>query len=209
MLNSISRCMFRNMLVFLILVTISVSVTSYETNTRKALQSDAALYSSLGCFVFSFIFMFLCQIFNVNRKVKITSIILFGLSIIYFVSVGSSFSDPGSVMLALGVSIVLFTVLSFMSYENPMSKEGIRKWTTPLLSTLFILIIIIIINIFLHIEWLDFWLSIFIILLFSFLIVYDVSKFSYHCTGNDCCLDGTINLWLDFANIFMAMIGLR
>ena len=44
--------------------------------------------------------------------------------------------------------------------------------------------------------------SLLVLSLFSVFVVYDVNKFALHCEGAHCCEQGTVALWLDFANLF-------
>lgn len=204
-----ASCIYRNILVFVVCLTILVSIVTFNDQVKDAFQTSTMLYTSLGLFIGSFILLLGSKIWEARKQYKILFTIIFGLSTILFLANGCAYAEPGSVFIALILSIVLFTTLLIMASKNPLTMSKIKKWGIPLFTSLFGLIIILIANIFLQIQWLDLIISLCIVLLFSFMVVYDVSFYTKHCSGSDCCIDGTVNLWLDFANIFLGLLGLK
>ena len=78
-----------------------------------------------------------------------------------------------------------------------MAVGTIGRWTLPLMIVLLGTIVVMVANVFLGVGWLDLVIWNVILVLFSLFTYYDVSLFTRHCSGENCCLDGTVNLWLD------------
>lgn len=53
------------------------------------------------------------------------------------------------------------------------------------------------------------WIAPIACILFSFFVVYDINYFTRTCRGERCCEQGTVNLWLDFVNLFNNVLAMR
>lgn len=196
------KCIFRNLLVFVILLCIGVSSVTFSEKARDTLSTRTSFYVSLFAFILFFVLMLFARS-SVSHLFRSAAVIAFGLSTIFMLIVSASLTDdPASVLLALIFSVIFFSVMALRGIQDPLSATTLKNWFVPMIVALVVIIILMFSNLFLGLNWLDVGISICIVVLFAAWTLYDVSYFVYKCQGPNCCLDGTVNLWLDLANMF-------
>lgn len=112
----------------------------------------------------------------------------------------------GDVVTALVVSAGMFAGLALAGWTTRRDLSG---WGTFLLSTLWGLILAMVVNVFVGSTWLSLGISSAGVLLFSALIAYDVqtAKRSAHL-GQGAAVVCALSLYLDFLNLFTSILGL-
>jgi FtsH-binding integral membrane protein len=98
-------------------------------------------------------------------------------------------------------TLALFVTMTMtgLALDKPLKGGGVA------FLLLIGIIVVSVTNIFLRLRWLDVMISCVTVVVFSFLTAYDINKYGKFCAGQDCCSEGTIALWLDFANMFSAL----
>ena len=204
-----SRCIFRNVAAFLVVLLAGVvAVTAVPGAQDKIEEKDWILSLAIWLFVATFLALLVVRFSNPSKAWRVGTVAAFGISLAFMLTVSSAYGDPAAALMALAATFVLFGALAVIGLRSPLGKGKIAALALPLLLTLLGVIVVMVVNIFLGIAWLDVCIWLAVLVLFSFFTYYDVSLFARHCRGEDCCLDGTVNLWLDFANMFSALRGL-
>ena len=201
-----TRCIFRNMTVLAVVTTATILLVSNRPSYRLKLRQPEVKRRALAAFTVSFVALLATSVTNARRSLRALATLLFLGSSIFFLNVGAAMTAPGVGTLAAIVSVIIFTALTVYGVSNPLTEQQLASWSAPLFSALVALVLVSFVNAFiLHASWADLLISVVTVVLFSMYVVYDVNRFTRHCLGDDCCLQGTVNLWLDFANIFSGL----
>ena len=142
----------------------------------------------------------------------IVGILFFLYSMINGVSMSIIFGifELSSVIYVFGATALFFAVLAFYGYTT---KRDISRWGTLLYTTLFIGIIVSIVNLFVGNSILDLIVNWFILFVFFGLTIYDMNKIKN--LRNEGIIDenkvhiyGAMQLYLDFINIFLRILSI-
>ena len=104
---------------------------------------------------------------------------------------------------AFAMTSLVFGAMSFYSIKTTKDFTGYGK---PLMIALFVIIGFSILNIFLHNPWMHVAISGAVVVLFSILVIYDTQNIMRG--AYETPIDGAIALYLDFLNIFTALLQL-
>jgi modulator of FtsH protease len=104
---------------------------------------------------------------------------------------------------AFAMTSVVFAVMSFYAIKTTKDFTGYGK---PLMIALFVIIGFSILNLFLHNPWMAVGISGVVVLLFSFMVIFDTQNIMRGMYETP--IDGAIALYLDFLNIFTALLQL-
>jgi FtsH-binding integral membrane protein len=126
------------------------------------------------------------------------------LSSIFFVY------TTGSIVLSFFIAAVLFLSMAIYGF---VLKKDISGWGGVLFGALISLIVLMIINLFIRSSAFDFFISVFAIILFSGLTIYDnnvLKKFAREIRDKTTLARvsvlGALRLYLDFINLFLAIL---
>ena len=205
-MSEITKCIFRNVTSLLIVALILVICISHIPALRETLLLPSSMTAAMLIFISSIVLMILVQTQNMSSTMTRVTLGMFIISSMIFLCISAAYTSPHLAALSLILSIMIFGVMSVIGLKQPLIKTELQSWTTPLLLSLISILAISIINVaFVNVKWINLGVAIATVLVFSMFILYDVSFFTRHCSGTDCCIEGTVSLWLDFANIFQAM----
>lgn len=137
--------------------------------------------------------------------------------ILYSALTGISFSSLfayyslGSVVIAFGVTCIMFVVMAIIGHTT---KTDLSKFNGLILPALIGLIIASIINIFVASTMLDWIINYAGIIIFLFLIAYDMQKLRYYyqeglsnpSIEENIMIYGAFGLYLDFINLFIRLL---
>jgi len=163
---------------------------------------------SIGLFILEIALLF--GLFAVKRKPGINLVVMFsfvfmtGITIAPLLARTLGMSGGGAIVgNAFAMTSVIFGAMSFFAIKTTKDFSGYGK---PLMIALLVVIGFSIVNIFLGNPMLHIVISAAIVFLFSILVVYDtqnIIKGAYETP-----IDGAIALYLDFLNIFTALLQL-
>ena len=155
-------------------------------------------------------FALLFGLFAVKRKPGINLIVMF--SFVFMTGLMTAPLIAYTLGLAGGASIVgnAFAMTSFivagMSFFAVKTKADLTNYTKPLMIALFVIIGFSIVNLFLGSPILSVVISAAVVLVFSVMVVYDTQNIMNG--AYETPIDGAIALYLDFLNIFTALLQL-
>ena len=163
---------------------------------------------SIALFILEIALLF--GLFAVKRKPGINLVVMFafvfmtGITIAPLLSRTLGMSGGGAIVgNAFAMTSVIFGAMSFFAIKTTKDFSGYGK---PLMIALVVVIGFSIVNIFLGSPMLSIIISAAVVFLFSILVVYDtqnIIKGAYETP-----IDGAIALYLDFLNIFTALLHL-
>ena len=163
---------------------------------------------SIALFILEIALLF--GLFAVKRKPGINLVVMFsfvfmtGITIAPLLSRTLGMSGGGAIVgNAFAMTSVIFGAMSFFAIKTTKDFSGYGK---PLMIALVVVIGFSIVNIFLGSPMLSIIISAAVVFLFSILVVYDtqnIIKGAYETP-----IDGAIALYLDFLNIFTALLQL-
>ena len=115
-----------------------------------------------------------------------------------------------SIAYAFAGTAAMFGILSIIGYTT---KKDISNWSTILSTTLFVGLILTVINFFIGNSLLDIVLDLAILFIFFGLTVYDINKIKAmqdagFCDDEKLYVYGAMELYLDFINIFLRILSL-
>lgn len=141
---------------------------------------------------------------GINLAVMFAFVFMTGLMLSPLLSHTLGMSGGGTIVgNAFAMTAVVFGSMSFYAIK---SKRDFTSYTKPLMIALFVIIGFSILNMFLGNPMLHVIISGVVVLLFSVLVIYDtqnIMKGAYETP-----IDGAIALYLDFLNIFTALLHL-
>lgn len=141
---------------------------------------------------------------GINLAVMFGFVFMTGLMLAPLLSRTLGMSGGGTIIgNAFAMTSVVFGVMSFYAIKTTKDFSGYGK---PLMIALFVIIGFSIINIFLGNPMLHVIISGAIVVLFSILVVYDTQNIM--SGAYETPIDGAIALYLDFLNIFTALLQL-
>ncbi len=104
---------------------------------------------------------------------------------------------------AFAMTSVVFGAMSFYAIKT---TKDFTSYGKPLMIAMFVIIGFSILNLFLHNPWMAVAISGVVVLLFSIMVIFDTQNIM---NGNyDTPIDGALALYLDFLNIFTALLQL-
>jgi len=155
-------------------------------------------------------FVLLFALFAVKRKPGINLAVMFGFVFMTGITLAPllartlGMSGGGAIIgNAFAMTSVVFGAMSFFAIKT---KKDFTSYTKPLMIALFVIIGFSLLNLFLGNPLLHIVISGAVVLLFSILVIYDtqnIIKGAYETP-----IDGAIALYLDFLNIFTALLQL-
>ena len=141
---------------------------------------------------------------GINLAVMFAFVFMTGLMLSPLLSHTLGMNGGGTIVgNAFAMTAVVFGAMSFYAIKT---KRDFTSYTKPLMIALFVIIGFSILNMFLGNPMLQVMISGVVVLLFSVLVVYDtqnIMKGAYETP-----IDGAIALYLDFLNIFTALLQL-
>ncbi len=141
---------------------------------------------------------------GINLAVMFAFVFMTGLMLAPLLSHTLGMSGGGTIVgNAFAMTAVVFGAMSFYAIKT---KKDFTSYTKPLMIALFVIIGFSILNMFLGNPMLQVMISGVVVLLFSVLVIYDtqnIMKGAYETP-----IDGAIALYLDFLNIFTALLHL-
>lgn len=155
-------------------------------------------------------FVFLFGLFAVKRKPGINLVVMFGFVFMTGITLAPllartlGMSGGGAIIgNAFAMTSVIFGAMSFFAIKTTRDFSGYGK---PLMIALFVIIGFSLVNLFLGSPLLSIIISAVVVLLFSVLVVYDTQNIIRG--AYETPIDGAIALYLDFLNIFTALLHL-
>jgi len=170
----------------------------------------AAEISSMYLPLFILEIALLFGLFAVKRKPGINIAVMFSFVFMTGVMLSPMIArtlgySNGGVIIANAFAMTSFIVAG-MSYFAVKTKADMTNYGKPLMIALFVIIAFSILNLFLGSPILSIIISSVVVFLFSILVVYDTQNI---IKGNyETPIDGAIALYLDFLNIFTALLNL-
>ena len=141
---------------------------------------------------------------GVNLLVMFAFVFMTGLMLAPLLSRTLGMSGGGSIIgNAFAMTSVVFGAMSFFAIKTKKDFTGYGK---PLMIALFVIIGFSVINIFLHNPMMHVIISGAVVMLFSILVIYDTQNIMRG--AYETPIDGAIALYLDFLNIFTALLQL-
>ena len=141
---------------------------------------------------------------GINLAVMFAFVFMTGLMLAPLLSQTLGMNGGGTIVgNAFAMTAVVFGAMSFYAIKT---KKDFTSYTKPLMIALFVIIGFSILNMFLGNPMLHVIISGVVVILFSILIIYDtqnIMKGAYETP-----IDGAIALYLDFLNIFTALLQL-
>lgn len=141
------------------------------------------------------------------------------LFLVYSIMNGATLSIVFSVYTTTSIAQVFFIsagMFAGAALYGAYTKTNLAQFQNLLFMTLWGIIIALLVNFFLHNQWLDFIVSIIGVLLFSALTAYDIQNIQRMTTyliareedWNKIALLGALQLYLDFINLFLSLLRL-
>ena len=141
---------------------------------------------------------------GINLIVMFGFVFMTGLMLAPLLSYTLGFSNGASIIgNAFAMTAVVFGAMSFFAVKT---TKDFTTYTKPLMIALFVIIGFSLLNLFLGNPMLGIIISGAVVVLFSILVIYDTQNI---IAGNyETPIDGAIALYLDFLNIFTALLQL-
>ncbi|MDH5464175.1 MAG: Bax inhibitor-1/YccA family protein [Thiovulaceae bacterium] len=163
--------------------------------------------NSLVLFVIEIALLF--GLFAVKRKAGINLVVMFAFTFMTGITLAPLLSmamvvNPAAIGNAFAMTAVVFGAMSLFAIKT---TKDFTTYTKPLMIALIVVIVFSLLNAFLfHNPMMGVLISGAVVMLFSILVVYDTQNIIRG--GYDHPIDGAIALYLDFLNIFTALLQL-
>ena len=163
--------------------------------------------NSLVLFVIEIALLF--GLFAVKRKAGINLVVMFAFTFMTGITLAPLLSmamvvNPAAIGNAFAMTAVVFGAMSLFAIKT---TKDFTSYTKPLMIALIVVIVFSLLNAFLfHNPMMGVLISGAVVMLFSILVVYDTQNIIRG--GYDHPIDGAIALYLDFLNIFTALLQL-
>ena len=155
-------------------------------------------------------FALLFGLFAVKRKPGINLIVMFSFVFMTGLMLGPllafTLGMSGGAMIIGNAFAMTSAIVAGMSYFAIKTKADLTNYTKPLMIAIFVIIGFSIVNIFLGSPLLAIVISAAVVLVFSVMVVYDTQNIMNG--AYETPIDGAIALYLDFLNIFTALLQL-
>ncbi len=141
---------------------------------------------------------------GINLAVMFAFVFMTGITIAPLLSYTLGMNGGGVIVgNAFAMTSVVFGSMSFFAIKT---KHDFTSYTKPLMIALIVIVVFSIINMFLHNPMFQVILSGAVVLLFSVLVIFDTQNIMRG--AYETPIDGAIALYLDFLNIFTALLQL-
>lgn len=141
---------------------------------------------------------------GINLLVMFAFVFMTGITIAPLLSYTLGMNGGGVIVgNAFAMTSVVFGSMSFFAIKT---KRDFTSYTKPLMIALIVIVVFSIINMFLHNPMFQVILSGAVVLLFSVLVIFDTQNIMRG--AYETPIDGAIALYLDFLNIFTALLQL-
>lgn len=141
---------------------------------------------------------------GINLLVMFAFVFMTGITIAPLLSYTLGMNGGGVIVgNAFAMTSVVFGSMSFFAIKT---KRDFTSYTKPLMIALIVIVVFSVINMFLHNPMFQVILSGAVVLLFSVLVIFDTQNIMRG--AYETPIDGAIALYLDFLNIFTALLQL-
>ena len=141
---------------------------------------------------------------GINLAVMFAFVFMTGITISPLLSYTLGMNGGGVIVgNAFAMTSVVFGSMSFFAIKT---KRDFTSYTKPLMIALIVIVVFSVINMFLHNPMFQVILSGAVVLLFSVLVIFDTQNIMRG--AYETPIDGAIALYLDFLNIFTALLQL-
>lgn len=201
---------YAKMFLWLFIGLLITFVGGYSLSLNEVLLSNILMVGYIPIIIIELLIAILLGV-RIQKMKPITTKICY---IIFSITTGITFSiiflkfELASIMSIFLVCSILFAILAFIGYTT---KKDITKLGTILFVSLIGVILLGIVNIFLHSSMLELGLSVLGLLIFMGYVVYDMKnvKLLIDSIGDEkAAVYGAFQLYLDFINMFIRLLEL-
>ena len=206
--NSILTNTFFRMFLGLLASAVTAIYTYYSDIYIYMVESGA--YYAFA--IFEIIIVILFTLFFKKASPKVVTIMFFGYAFLNGFTLSTIFYayEITSIGYAFSATAAMFGILAYIGYKT---DKDLSNWTTPLLVSLTVGVVLTFINLFMGNTILDIVLTWGMLFIFFGLTIYDTNMIklmydSEFCNDEKLYVYGAMDLYLDFINIFLNILSL-
>ena len=202
-------CIMRGVATLVGIVTVLVCACIYIPALHSATSTDAFKYTTLGIFLIGIVCLFVNALAVHNRTFQRITHVLVAVSVTALMILAAHMvRNKTTVPIALALATLAVGIAAPLGRYH---KGDLRKWLTPAMLGLLVLILVGVLNIAVFgSSVLESLLSVAAIILFTLLTAVDANVFTKNpeMCKFDCCEEGVLNIYLNFSNIVVDIMGL-